>query len=257
MAKNVYDPDRYLAASPEASCRRLAKLSYDKQLAKAGFVQKWLRRWFSSPPTIADVSCGSAYLSQVLDYARYIGVDHPDLLQHHTSRSSKVVLVPYDFESAEHDLDIGTLADLVISFETIEHLRDPGNLLAQIHKNLKPNGKLVLSTPNNPFHASVRYPDHIKEYCVDEIRDLLSQTGFRTDRVYALGIPFGLLTTLLRKRRVRVYRPKLDQERGLLSKGLDYLPLVRKVYCRVIPYRVAGIPIGDAGETTLLIAFKV
>jgi SAM-dependent methyltransferase len=256
MCKGPYEPERYLATSPLESSDTLARLARDKQLAKARFVQEWLSRHFTSPPTIADISCGSAFLSQILDYNQYIGVDHPRLLQSQAPASSRVTLVPYDFETAEDGLDIGTLADLVVSFETIEHLTGPENFLVQIRNNLRPGGNVILSTPNNPYGAPVRYPDHVREYSVHEILDLLGRTGFKTDKIYALGVPFGLLTALLRKRKVRVYRSSLNCERGFLSKASDSLSFVRKLYCRIIPYKIAGIPVGDTGENILLIASK-
>lgn len=38
--------------------------------------------------------------------------------------------------------------DLVTNLEMIEHLYNPDNLLAEIHRTLRPEGTLVLSTPN-------------------------------------------------------------------------------------------------------------
>lgn len=39
-------------------------------------------------------------------------------------------------------------ADLIIALEVIEHLFDTDQLLSEIHRVLKPNGLLILSTPN-------------------------------------------------------------------------------------------------------------
>jgi|ERR1700679_205087 SAM-dependent methyltransferase len=53
--------------------------------------------------------------------------------------------------------------DLIVSFETIEHLPDPTAFLLQCKRVLRPNGLLLCSTPNwstyrywlpNPFHIS-------------------------------------------------------------------------------------------------------
>ena len=256
MCRETYEPERYLATSPLEPSSALARLARDKQLAKARFVQEWLARQFTSPPTVADISCGSAFLSRILNYDRYIGVDHPRLLQSQAPASPGVTFVAYDFETAEDGLDIGTPADLVVSFETIEHITDAENFLVQIRNNLKPGGGLILSTPNNPYGAPVRYPEHVREYSVSEVLDLLGRTGFKANKIYALGVPFGLMTALLRKWRVRIYRPSLNRERGFLSKASDRLPLLRKLYCRIIPYEIAGIRIGDTGENILLIASK-
>lgn len=38
--------------------------------------------------------------------------------------------------------------DVVYALELIEHLHEPGKFLAEVHKILKPNGTLILSSPN-------------------------------------------------------------------------------------------------------------
>lgn len=64
--------------------------------------------------------------------------------------------------------------DLVVSLETIEHVRDPEEFLAAIKKVLKPGGIVVLSCPNdhwlygpgetqNPFHLRTYYFEEFKE----------------------------------------------------------------------------------------------
>lgn len=55
--------------------------------------------------------------------------------------------------------------DVVVSFETLEHLEDPGLLIAEFHRILRPAGRLIVSVPNdwsdesgtdpNPYHLQV------------------------------------------------------------------------------------------------------
>jgi SAM-dependent methyltransferase len=232
----------------------LALLSRDKQLAKARFVRKWMNEHLGPQPTIADISCGSAFLAHLLEYGEYVGVDHPDLVGTLAPISSRVAFVAHDFEQAECDLSLGSPADLVISFETIEHVTDPAGFLIQIHRNLKPRGSFILSTPNNPSGAPPRYADHVREYSLAEMAGLMEASGFHVVRAYALGVPFGLITSLLRRRSIRVYRHNLREKRGFLSRASDHLPLLRRFYCRIAPYNVAGLPLGDSGETMILIA---
>jgi ubiquinone/menaquinone biosynthesis C-methylase UbiE len=66
--------------------------------------------------------------------------------------------------------------DLVVSFETIEHVPDAEALVLEIRRVLKPGGRLVLSTPNRDFGPPERHtgnPFHIREFTADELRDLL------------------------------------------------------------------------------------
>jgi SAM-dependent methyltransferase len=66
--------------------------------------------------------------------------------------------------------------DLVVSFETIEHVPDAEALVVEIRRVLKPGGRLVLSTPNRAFGPPERHtgnPFHVREFTADELRALL------------------------------------------------------------------------------------
>lgn len=76
--------------------------------------------------------------------------------------------------------------DLVVSFETIEHVRDAQMLVDEVRRVLKPGGSLIVSTPNRAFgppslHAN--NPFHIREFTAAELCDVL-RVAFRDVRVY-------------------------------------------------------------------------
>lgn len=52
-------------------------------------------------------------------------------------------------------VDIGRQFDTIVAGEIIEHLDNPGQFLQNMRRHLKPNGHLVVSTPN-PFYAKQR-----------------------------------------------------------------------------------------------------
>lgn len=62
--------------------------------------------------------------------------------------------------------------DYVIMFQVIEHIKDDFLMLKEIHRILKPGGKLIISTPNKTMSIT-RNPWHVREYTVDEFRNLL------------------------------------------------------------------------------------
>jgi|CXWL01.1.fsa_nt_gi SAM-dependent methyltransferase len=67
--------------------------------------------------------------------------------------------------------------DVITSFETLEHLHERTTFLAELHRVLKPDGVLLLSTPNanysQPVEGKPANPFHIHEYTPDELRDEL------------------------------------------------------------------------------------
>jgi SAM-dependent methyltransferase len=62
--------------------------------------------------------------------------------------------------------------DLVVSFETIEHVADADRALAEFRRVLSEDGILVVSTPN-PAEYRVENPFHVREYGTEEFRELL------------------------------------------------------------------------------------
>jgi 2-polyprenyl-3-methyl-5-hydroxy-6-metoxy-1,4-benzoquinol methylase len=69
--------------------------------------------------------------------------------------------------------------DKVVSFEGIEHLHNPNYFLDEVKRTLKPQGLFIISTPRKP-HGS---PFHIKEYDLDEFKELL-QDKFKILEIY-------------------------------------------------------------------------
>jgi len=62
--------------------------------------------------------------------------------------------------------------DYAVSFQVIEHIQDDQMFIREIHRVLKPGGKLFVSTPNR-FMSLTRNPWHIREYSVNELKSLI------------------------------------------------------------------------------------
>lgn len=68
--------------------------------------------------------------------------------------------------------------DLVVSLQTIEHLHSPLDFLAECHRVLAPDGRLVVSTPNRLTFSPdgvVRNPFHTFEFAPDDLRAALER----------------------------------------------------------------------------------
>ena len=73
--------------------------------------------------------------------------------------------VSFAESSAEQLSQLGQTFDVVVSFETIEHLPEPARFIAEVRRVLRPGGLFLCSTPNrdfagkedknaNPYHLS-------------------------------------------------------------------------------------------------------
>lgn len=69
--------------------------------------------------------------------------------------------------------------DCVITFQVIEHIRRDVELVREIHRVLRPGGRLILTTPNAPASLT-RNPWHVREYTAAELGRLLADGGFAT-----------------------------------------------------------------------------
>lgn len=76
--------------------------------------------------------------------------------------------------------------DFVVTFQVIEHIVPDQAFTKEIHRVLKPGGKLIVTTPNRKMSLS-RNPWHIREYRVEQLRDLLKKdfSSVETKGVFA------------------------------------------------------------------------
>ncbi len=83
--------------------------------------------------------------------------------------------------------------DVVVSFETIEHLKEYVRFVDEVKRVLKPNGVFVVSTPNEEEYQTGN-DFHVHEFEVDEFKDLLAKK-FKNYQLYYQGayISSGLL----------------------------------------------------------------
>jgi SAM-dependent methyltransferase len=97
--------------------------------------------------------------------------------------------------------------DAVVSFETIEHIKDQHKFLHECRRVLRPGGLLVCSTPNRAISRwSKNNPFHVHELTLGEFKQLV-ETLFADVQLYA--------------QRPRVYL--LHIARVLAVRGMDRL----------------------------------
>lgn len=68
--------------------------------------------------------------------------------------------------------------DVVVSFETIEHHDKHHEMLREIKRVLKPDGILIISTPEKKAYSDDRNyqnPYHVKEFYLQEFKDFIKQ----------------------------------------------------------------------------------
>ena len=74
--------------------------------------------------------------------------------------------------------------DYAVSFQVIEHIEDDVTFLKEIYRVLKPNGKLILTTPNKKMSLT-RNPWHVREYTPIEMKKIV-ESVFDTTLVHGI-----------------------------------------------------------------------
>jgi SAM-dependent methyltransferase len=168
---------------------------------------------------VLDVGFGEGYGAEILATPHYVGVELDDAaVQQARKRYPAFRFEPYDGVR----LPPGPF-DLVVSFQVIEHIRDPEPWLAEISRVTK---RAMFTTPNrvhrlpNGGRPWNRY--HVREYTAGELRELL---GSYFDAVTVHGIsapPEVEAVELARYARARkIARLDILGLRHRLPKGLD------------------------------------
>jgi len=127
--------------------------------------------------TVLDVACGVGYGTEILarqGAQTVVGVDIAyDTFQPTGGRAlftgADIATLPFANETF----------DVVVSFETIEHIPNPETLLREISRVLKPGGLCICSSPNRDFLPASGErelnPFHISEMSYEEFRKLFEK----------------------------------------------------------------------------------
>lgn len=129
---------------------------------------------------VLDIASGEGYGSNILSRkAKYVyGVDIDN---------TTVQLAKLKYKKNNLEFLVGTASgipleddsiDVVVSFETIEHHDEHDKMMIEIKRVLKPEGLLIISTPDKLYYTDERNYNneyHIKELYKQEFKDLISK----------------------------------------------------------------------------------
>ncbi len=162
-------------------------------------------RDFGAARRILDVGCGTGALGR--------NRLSPEIEIHGVDIDAGAVAQAAGFEQAIClDLETSPLPyddasfDAVLAKDILEHLRDPGRLVVEIHRVLRPGGVLVVSVIMAKPRAVWADYTHVRGFTRRSARLLLEDAGFEVEAVWRMGgIPLStrlhfiwLVPTLLR-----------------------------------------------------------
>lgn len=125
---------------------------------------------------VLDIASGSGYGSYILaeKAVKVYGVDIDRESVSYANRNYSRDNIEFLEGSGETIPLKDKSVDAVVTFETIEHIKNYKKFLAEIKRVLKPAGLLIISTPND-----AEFPEgnhfHLHEFKYQELKDLLKQ----------------------------------------------------------------------------------
>ena len=149
---------------------------------------------------VLDVASGEGYGSAMLaDTARsVVGVDIAEETVVHARNKYTKANLEYRQGSATNLVAAGledASFDVVVSFETIEHLYDHSSMIDELCRVLRPDGVLLISSPDKLEYTDV--PGYHNEYHVHELYrnefEALLASRFRHAHVYGQRLEYASL----------------------------------------------------------------
>lgn len=181
---------------------------------------------------VLDAACGEGYGSHLLaqSAARVDGVDiDPQAVSHAETRYAADHL---RFHTASA-LDLpfpDNHFDCVVSFETLEHLAEHDQLLSEFRRVLKPDGFLIISSPDKKTYSDdTGYHNefHVRELYRDELEQLLAK-HFPSWRLFGQKLMFQSVLWSMDKESAADAQHLLAEPDGAIASGTQ--PIAPPLY---------------------------
>lgn len=153
---------------------------------------------FTHNKRVYDIACGAGYGSLLLEASEYIGFDNSlEAVEYATkyyATNSSIAFFQADACAMSPTLDV---TDVIVSFETIEHLKDPE---AFLHWCARHGKLLLISSPIR--HSFGRSPFHLFEYRLVKFNEALDKY-------------FSKVTMFIQKAGQGITYPCLPEDKGV------------------------------------------
>lgn len=223
--------------------------------------EHWHRYAFARPlaagKRVLDAACGEGYGSALLaDVAAEVtGVDiDAASIAHARERYAGKANLRYQCADATALPFADAAFDLVVSFETLEHLAAQEQLLAGFARVLDDDGVLLISSPDKRVYselAGFRNEFHVRELYREELLDLL-RPHFPDVRLYGQKLLFQSALWALDSTGTRVEASTAADAGRSVEAGLDYAPMYFIAVCakRAVPHGLPQVSLfGDREES--------
>jgi SAM-dependent methyltransferase len=192
-------------------------------------------RLFAAGKRVLDAACGEGYGSALLadTAAEVVGVDiDAATIAHARARYAKPRLRYACMDVTRLDFPDRAF-DLVVSFETLEHLAAQEQLLAGFARVLAEDGVLVISSPDKRAYselAGFHNEFHVRELYREELLALL-KPHFPYIRLYGQKLLFQSVLWDMRSSAGHADVSSAGNQGAVIAAGFDYAPMYYVAVC--------------------------
>ncbi|HZO37429.1 MAG TPA: class I SAM-dependent methyltransferase [Solirubrobacteraceae bacterium] len=157
-------------------------------------------RWFAPDAALLDVGCGTAWLAD--HFPAYTGIDgSPDAVATAQAKGRSVQLGDVDAPLPFADASF----DAVVCKDLLEHVGDPVAVVREVHRVLRPGGRVFASSPDAQRWVWDDYT-HRRPFSLRAYRQLFADNEFGVVRAGYESVMPGIGIVSARTRRKR--RPR-------------------------------------------------
>jgi len=161
---------------PDSGERMIPDFHHEAVVYAEHLVRYLFAARFVAGKQVLDVASGVGYGADLLKSAgasEVVALDRsPEAVRYGTKHHSK--FRPAHLLGDAESLPLRSAQfDVVVSFETIEHVSDYRRLLAEVKRALRQDGLFIVSTPNRGIYVEGN-PFHTKEFTFDEFEQTLA-----------------------------------------------------------------------------------
>lgn len=129
---------------------------------------------------VLDIACGEGYGSYFLaqNAAHVIGIDIDASTITNAKRKYKKSNLEFKTGSVLQIPEPNNTFDVVVCFETLEHIVDQDKMVNEVKRVLKTGGVFIVSTPDKRYYtdeAGNMNPFHLKELYADDFKSLIAR----------------------------------------------------------------------------------
>jgi len=156
-----------------------------------------------NPTSLLDIGCGNCMYAELFPNAEYVGIDiADDIIAHARSKGFNVIKADIEKDLPFKDESF----DSVIMLDVLEHIYDTVHIMKEIRRVLKPNGFVILITPNiaslsarldvlrgrrpsevDAMRSEWANQDHISAFGIDDIKKIFELSGLKIEKLSGMN----------------------------------------------------------------------